>query len=58
MKYTIPELLTAMPAKATEKAVIKIADEAVKDEYKNKEKEKPLTTSERLDRIERLLKIK
>ena len=51
MKFSLPELLTALTAKATEKAV-------VKDEYKNKEKEKPLTTSERLDRIERLLKIK
>ena len=45
------EWLVALKASNTEKA-------AVKDEYKNKEKEKPLTISERLDRIERLLKIK
>ena len=51
MKRSISGLLTALTAKAAENA-------AVKDEYKNKEKEKPLTTSERLDRIERLLKIK
>lgn len=31
---------------------------AVKDEFKNKEKEKPLTTSERLDRLERILNVK
>ena len=45
------EWLVALKAFNAEKAV-------VKDEYKNKEKEKLLTTGERLDRIERLLKLK
>ena len=57
MKRNLTELLTALQAKATEKAAITIADEKVKDEYKDKEKVKPLTTTERLDRIERLLKL-
>ena len=42
--------------------VVKIADneakEAINTEYKDKEKIKPLTTTERLDRIEQLLKLK
>ena len=31
---------------------------AIKDDFKNKEKRKPLTVEERLDRIEQLLKLK
>lgn len=36
----------------------KAKDKAVKSEYEDKEKTKPLTTAERLDRIEKLLKLK
>ena len=31
---------------------------AIKDDFKNKEKQKPLTVEERLDRIEQSLKLK
>ena len=42
---------TDLKARNAEKA-------AIKDEFKNKEKQKPLTVEERLDRIEQLLKLK
>jgi hypothetical protein len=57
MKRNLLGLLSSLKAKSEEKAAATIADKAIKEEYKNKEKDKPLSTSERLDRIERLLKI-
>jgi len=47
---TLKQWATDLKARNAEKA-------AVKNEFKDKEKEKPLTTNERLDRIERFLKI-
>jgi len=43
---------------ATDLTVRNAEKAAVKDEFKNKEKQKPLTVEERLDRIEQLLKLK
>ena len=48
---TVGQWIVSLKAINTEKA-------AVKNEYKNTEKDKPLTINERLDRIERLLKLK
>jgi len=48
MKPDLKRLVAALETKKT-------AQEAVKAEYKAKEKGKPLTTAERLDRIEKLL---
>ena len=60
----VPASLDAVKVLASLDAVkvVKIADneakEAIDAEYKDKEKIKPLTTAERLDRIEQFLKLK
>ena len=52
------ELNKALKAARAKKLEEKAAKNAIKDEYKGKEKQKKLTDKERIERLERLMGIK